>query len=75
MAEITVVDWLKNQLPSLFENDTNGFYTKMFEKAEKIYSKQIIDAWEDGAQSEHRAHVNGKADNSSLDYYTQTFKP
>lgn len=37
--------------------------------------KQIIDAREDGAQSEHRAKVNGKADKSSLDYYNETYKP
>jgi hypothetical protein len=51
MAEITVIDWLKNQLPSLFENDTNGFYTKMFEQAKQMEEEQHKETFKQSRQA------------------------
>jgi hypothetical protein len=65
MAEITVVDWLKNQLPSLFENDTNGFYTKMFEKAQEIHEEQIITAY--------KSDRHPCSDEDAEQYYNETY--
>jgi hypothetical protein len=85
MAQQTVVSWVIEQLRQLAHNPkthlgmgdvrvTQGYLDDLEEQANKQFQNKIIDAWEDGAQSEHRAHVNGKADKSSLDYYNETYK-
>ena len=33
MSKQTAVEWLIERLPSLFENDENGYYKKLFEEA------------------------------------------
>jgi hypothetical protein len=37
----TVVEWLKENLPSLFQDDS-GHYQKLFEQAKEMEKKQII---------------------------------
>jgi hypothetical protein len=44
----TAVQWLKEKLPSLFIDDNNGFYSKLFEQALQMEREQIEDAWMDG---------------------------
>jgi len=39
----TVVEWLKENLPSLFQDDS-GHYQKLFEQANKMFEEQIIEA-------------------------------
>ena len=43
----TVVEWLKENLPSLFQDDS-GHYQKLFEQANKMFEEQIIDAYDYG---------------------------
>ena len=44
----TAVDYLKKNLPSLFENDQSGFYTALFERAKALEREQIEDAYDVG---------------------------
>ena len=74
MAQQTAVDFLIEQLiPKAFATYDITTYNAI-QQAKQMEKVQILDAWEDGAQSEHRAHVNDKADKSSLDYYNETYK-
>jgi hypothetical protein len=50
---MTSIEWLQSKLPSLFENDDNGFYAEIFAKAKEIHKQQIIDAYGDGLNA-HR---------------------
>jgi len=38
--EQTAVNWLKEQLPSLFEHDERGFYKNIFEQAKEMEKQQ-----------------------------------
>jgi len=40
----TAVQWLKEKLPSLFVDDNNGFYSKLFEQALQMEREQIVEA-------------------------------
>ena len=43
----TAVEWLKESLPSLFQDDS-GHYQKLFEQAKEMEKEQIIDAYNSG---------------------------
>jgi hypothetical protein len=45
MSKQTAVQWLKEKLPSLFVDDNNGFYSKLFEEALQMEREQIQDAF------------------------------
>ena len=45
MSKQTAVKWLKEKLPSLFVDDNNGFYSKLFNHALEMEREQIIDAY------------------------------
>lgn len=68
------VTWLRNR-DEISPKTADEMRKRYLEQAKQIEKINVEDAWEDGAQSEHKAHVTGKADKSSLDYYIQTFKP
>jgi len=57
----TVVEWLKENLPSLFQDDS-GHYQKLFEQAKEMEKEQIIDAATWGGLHE-----------SAEQYYKQTY--
>lgn len=45
----TAVEWLANELYEKMEMKGNGnVFDKILEKANKMFEKQIIDAWEKG---------------------------
>jgi hypothetical protein len=62
----TAVEYLKNNLPSLFQDDQSGFYTTLFERAKALEREQIIDAF-DGHPLTSRNSQNGE------EYYEQTY--
>lgn len=66
----TALDWLLEQMSK------EGMLPKLedYHKAKQMQRNQIIDAWEDGAQTEHRAIVNGKSDSNSFRYYKETYE-
>jgi hypothetical protein len=42
----TAVEWLKENLPSLFTDDS-GYYQKLFAKAKAMEKEQIIDSFDE----------------------------
>ena len=42
MNNQTSIEWLREKLPSLFEHDESGFYTKLFNEALEIEENQMI---------------------------------
>jgi hypothetical protein len=54
----TSIEWLQSKLPSLFENDDNGFYAEIFAQAKEMHKteqeisdKKILDAAEEHSDS------------------------
>jgi hypothetical protein len=37
----TAIEWIQDKLPSIFINDDNGFYRKLFEQAKAMEKEQI----------------------------------
>ena len=66
---MTAVEWLLQELEKVNYHTTEA----MIMYAKKLEKKQIIDAWENGAQAEHRAKVSGLADSNSFSYYNETY--
>jgi hypothetical protein len=63
----TAVEYLKNNLPSLFQDDQSGFYTTLFEQAKALEREQIEDAYGDGLNT-HRTNFFNRNE-----YYEQTY--
>jgi hypothetical protein len=61
MSKQTAVQWLKEKLPSLFVDDNNGFYSKLFEQAIQMEREQIVEAFKIGSD---------KGYDCALDYIT-----
>jgi hypothetical protein len=70
---MTVVQFLKDRLPSLFEHDDNGFYRKLFEEADKINRQAIIQAWEDGDYAYFYSKENGIDFIDGEQYYNEKY--
>ncbi len=45
---LTAVEWLRESLPSLFENDDNGFYARIFDRALEMERSQMSPRTESG---------------------------
>jgi hypothetical protein len=63
---MTAVEWLKENLPSLFLEDS-GHYAELFEQANELFEQQIKDAYIEGYSSNLNAGDSEK-------YYNETFK-
>jgi hypothetical protein len=63
----TAVEYLKNNLPSLFQDDQSGFYTTLFERAKALEREQIEDAYGDGLNA-HRTNFCNRNE-----YYDKTY--
>ena len=61
----TAVEYLKNNLPSLFQDDQSGFYTTLFERAKALEREQIEEAYYEGKQN-----IPSKTPD---EYYEQTY--
>jgi hypothetical protein len=61
----TAVEWLKQNLPSLFVDDS-GHYAELFEQAKEIEKQQIIDA----VNSQRQLGWDEKGEQ----YYNKTYK-
>lgn len=62
---MTVVEFLKQNLPSLFLEDS-GHYAELFEQAEELFMQQIIDA----VNSQRQLGWDEKGEK----YYNKTYK-
>jgi hypothetical protein len=61
----TAVEYLKNNLPSLFQDDQSGFYTTLFERAKALEREQIEEAFDVGDLD--------KSIMNSKEYYQKTY--
>jgi hypothetical protein len=64
---MTSIEWLQSKLPSLFENDDNGFYADIFVQAKEMHKQEIMDAFDEG-------NPNGFIIKDGEQYYQETFK-
>ena len=71
---MTVVQFLKDRLPSLFEHDDNGFYRKLFEEADEMHKEKIMDAFQAGKWDWSEHSNNNKHSKDPAEYYNETFK-
>jgi hypothetical protein len=72
---MTVVQFLKDRLPSLFEHDDNGFYRKLFEEADEMHKEETMDAFQAGKWDGYENKVCGaKQFKDPAEYYNETFK-
>jgi hypothetical protein len=64
----TAVEYLKNNLPSLFQDDQSGFYTTLFERAKALEREQIEEAYnQSDIDGSGKSYGHGKL------YYNETY--
>jgi len=71
----TAVEYLKNNLPSLFQDDQSGFYTTLFERAKALEREQIEEAYEVGFSDgwDSARYDNEPIYEGAEKYYDQTY--
>lgn len=62
---MTAIEWFATQL-----GITTG---SMIEKAMEMEKQQIIDAWNNGEESEYQYHINAIYRDNAEQYYNQTY--
>ena len=67
--KLTAVKWLKENLPSLFQDDS-GHYQKLFEQALEMEKEQIIEAYDDAYIAMNLAF---RGFDRSVEYYEKTY--
>jgi hypothetical protein len=67
----TAIEWIQDKLPSIFIDDDNGFYRKLFEQALAMEKEQIMDAHE---QAYIKMNMSFRAADRAKDYYQETYK-
>jgi hypothetical protein len=70
----TSIEWLQSKLPSLFENDDNGFYADIFAKAKEMHKQEIIDAHIEGQRVFDKHDYTQWTTDQAEQYYQETFK-
>mgnify|MGYP000429196251 CR=1 FL=1 len=77
MAQQTAVEWLQD---NCFETYLDGkIYcngkeiTYEIQQAKAMEKERIVNAWDDGSETEYQYHVNGEFRKCSHDYYNETF--
>ena len=71
---MTAVEFLKQNLPSLFQDDS-GHYANLFEQAKEMEKQQIIDAYGVGHNEGCIYMTDGKTEfiKDSKQYYNETY--
>ena len=69
----TAVEWLKQNLPSLFVDDS-GHYENLFQQALSIEKQQIVDAYQWGRTDQNSKESKWYNRNARI-YYSETYKP
>jgi hypothetical protein len=76
---MTSIEFLRKSLPSLFGHDDNNFYTKLFDKANKMHKQEIKDTYNqgyrDGLEDYYlKDEFNDVSEHSNAEnYYNETF--
>jgi hypothetical protein len=76
MNKQTAVEWLKKNLPSIFQDDS-GHYQKLFDQAKEMEKEQIIKASEEAFNSTTEYYRDGALDSEAPLfgelYYNETY--
>ena len=70
----TAVEWLKDKLPSIFIDDKNGFYRKLFDQALAMEREQHGTTWDDALKQVEKRTVWARAMCDFDEYYEETYK-
>ena len=75
---MTSIEWLFNNLKELgyipLAYSSHKMLDKLVEDAKEMHKQEIIDAWEDGQDSEYDYHINNERRENAMEYYQETFK-
>jgi hypothetical protein len=74
MENQTAVNWLKDKLPSIFIDDKNGFYRKLFEQALAMEKEQIVDAYGTKTSKTTQQGIDVYQITNGEHYYNETYK-
>jgi hypothetical protein len=69
----TAIEWLKDKLPSIFIDDKNGFYRKLFEQALAMEKQQHGTTWDDALKQVEKRTVWARAMCDFDEYYEETY--
>jgi hypothetical protein len=70
----TAIEWLKDKLPSIFIDDKNGFYRKLFDQALAMEREQHGTTWDDALKQVEKRTVWARAMCDFDEYYEETYK-
>jgi len=70
----TAIEWIQDKLPSIFINDDNGFYRKLFEQALAMEKEQHGTTWDDALAQVEKRTVWARAMCDFDEYYQETYK-
>ena len=78
MAEIIAIDWLRDKLPSLFQDDSSGFYANLFDQVKGMMKEQIKSAYNKGYQDGEIDSLDAKDGDvqyfeDAEQYYNETY--
>jgi len=73
MAQETAVEWLLKKIENKNGKEFSSYYTEFIEQAKEMEKEQIVNAWDDGSETEYQYHVNGEFRKCSHDYYNETY--
>jgi hypothetical protein len=74
MSKQTAVEWIQDKLPSIFIDDKNGFYRKLFDQALAMEKEQHGTTWDDALKQVEQRTVWARAMCDFDDYYEETYK-
>jgi hypothetical protein len=73
MTQQTAVEWLLKKIENKNGKEFSSYYTEFIEQAKEMEKEQIVNAWDDGSETEYQYHVNGEFRKCSHDYYNETY--
>jgi len=72
MKEISAVEWLFNQLPTIDKYDP--YYADIINQAKEMEKEQIAQSFEDGEYNYFYSKEDGKDFENGFEYYNEKFK-
>ena len=70
----TAIEWIQDKLPSIFIDDDNGFYRKLFDQALAMEREQHGTTWDDALKQAEKRTVWARAMCDFDEYYEETYK-
>ena len=73
MKQQTALEWFWNKIALKLSVQQINEFLPEFEQSKAMEKEQIMNAWEDGSETEYQYHVNGEFRRCSNDYYNETY--